>query len=287
MLRALLPKTFAAIFCASSVTFGQSPSDREYLKYGIYNAPQRHTEFYRYNSPRDLPNEELMELANGAARSVISRWVLYDARVDLDQTVRDLVGDFENSPEVLELKRRVEEANRTIARSRVNAIRALASDPDFVRLVRAQEELSSVLRELPAGGSVRTVSADSGRWQLAHTRLEVSSQTSAMIREAMEQDPQYRTAKEVLAQTTSELNRMRSEFQRTMRRTDVFVAARNAVRQARYDMVGAHAYLQHLSDHVIPNIGRYLLLLRANDRFVYPAYGLSDPRDVEYPYRRR
>lgn len=167
-------------------------------------------------------DEKAAEAAVAAAREDATA-----ATKRVGEVVAAALAAFESSPEVAELKAKVEEHRKAMELERAKVLATLAERTDYKAAVKRQEDARNRMQELRTASGV--TSADI---QLASTALVDANKVVADLEKAaLEKAPQYLKAQEQFTAANAELTKLTGEFKRKGVQEDSSVVA------ARQDVV--------------------------------------------------
>src|SRR5436190_1972938 len=239
------------------------------------NAPAQHAAAQpAYPAANDYPSGEVQAIPPAKARFAVARAEFDNAQTTLHRVVDTLKEDFEYSADVVAAAQNEKLAYDRYSNARGHVLQQLNLTADYGTLRNLVKDLNDrlhALRANPTANKAEIVAT-------AQLKLAYATRMSEMESDALKADSGAQTARTQLVEASTKLTELRAKFQRSIKRDQTFVAARNQMDDARINRVGAAAYLEGAYES--RNIALdYALYLHRHDPYTYrynPSYG--------YPY---
>lgn len=192
-----------------------------------------------YPANNDFPSVEVQAVAPARARMVEMRWTMDLARRSLHRLVDQLREDFEYSAAMQAALRANKAAHDRFTAAREAALTDLKRDARYSTLRSMSDDLRKRIDELKKQDPKANADAILGAAEL---RLFYASQASDLEMNALAANSDFQNARAALRDSAQQLQTMREQFNRSLKRSEEFVSARDKVETLNIAYLGADAY---------------------------------------------
>jgi len=195
---------------------------------------------YNQTGPEDYPADEVQAIPPARARAVFARAQYDRSQRALHNVVDQLRANFTSSNDMLDSVRAEKQAHDTYDAERKRVLDRLAQDEEYRLLKKLSGDLKKkleLLNDNPRENYEDIVAT-------AAVRLNYGTKITQMESDALAGDQTVVNAKKQMTDAGLRVAAMRQAFERTIRRDEQFLAARNAMDDAKIAQLTSDAYLQ-------------------------------------------
>jgi hypothetical protein len=223
---------------------------------------------------QDYPATEVRAVPAARAAAIKAKWEYWRAKDNLYQTVDFLREDFEDANSTRTAKDAQESAHGELDTIRARVLGKLADDPKYKALRTLRDQADEQVQQLRTDHSTPPAQVAAA----AQVKMDYARKLSEMEHDALLNDSAYRDAKARLTVAGQDVARMRTAFNKGIRRDPEFRDARRDWEDARIDYAVATTY----RDNVVE--ARNIALTYAYNLHYYDYYKYLHMGSYGYPF---